>query len=53
MEKLFIPLLVSCVTGGKIVLINKVNFVLLRLKQKKARYDNISETYAEQEQDIE
>ena len=35
MEKLFIPLLVSCVTGGKIVLINKVNFVLLRLKQKK------------------
>ena len=34
-EKLFIPLLVSCVTGGKIVLINKVNFVLLRLKQKK------------------
>ena len=34
-EKLFIPFLVSCVTGGKIVLINKVNFVLLRLKQKK------------------
>ena len=34
-EKLFIPLLVSCVTGGKIVLISKVNFVLLRLKQKK------------------
>ena len=51
-EKLFIPFLVSCVTGGKIVLISKVNFVLLRLKQK-ARYDNISETYAEQEQDIE
>ena len=35
MEKLFIPFLVSCVTGGKIVLISKVNFVLLRLKQKK------------------
>jgi integrase len=34
-EKLFIPFLVSCVTGGKIVLISKVNFVLLRLKQKK------------------
>ena len=34
-EKLFIPLLVSCVIGGKIVLISKVNFVLLRLKQKK------------------
>ena len=35
MEKLFIPFLVSCVTGGKIVLISKVNFVLLRFKQKK------------------
>ena len=34
-EKLFIPFLVSCVKGGKIVLISKVNFVLLRLKQKK------------------
>lgn len=34
-EKLFIPFLVSCVTGGKIVQISKVNFVLLRLKQKK------------------
>ena len=34
-EKLFIPFLVSCVTGGKIVLISKVNFVLLRFKQKK------------------
>lgn len=34
-EKLFISFLVSCVTGGKIVLISKVNFVLLRLKQKK------------------
>ena len=34
-EKLFIPFLVSCITGGKIVLISKVNFVLLRLKQKK------------------
>ena len=34
-EKLFIPFLVSCVTGGKIVLISKVNFVVLRLKQKK------------------
>ena len=34
-EKLFIPFLVSCVIGGKIVLISKVNFVLLRLKQKK------------------
>ena len=34
-EKLFIPFLVSCVTGGKILLISKVNFVLLRLKQKK------------------
>lgn len=34
-EKLFIPFLVSCVTGGKIVLISKVNFVLLRPKQKK------------------
>ena len=34
-EKLFIPFLVSCVTGGKIVLISKVNFVLLRLKQTK------------------
>lgn len=35
MAKLFIPFLVSCVTGGKIVLVSKVNFVLLRLKQKK------------------
>lgn len=34
-EKLLISFLVSCVTGGKIVLISKVNFVLLRLKQKK------------------
>ena len=34
-EKLFIPFLVFCVTGGKIVQISKVNFVLLRLKQKK------------------
>ena len=34
-EKLFIPFLVSCVTAGKIVQISKVNFVLLRLKQKK------------------
>ena len=34
-EKLFIPFLVSCVTGGKIVQISKVNFVLLRFKQKK------------------
>ena len=34
-EKLFIPCLVSCVTGGNIVQISKVNFVLLRLKQKK------------------
>lgn len=35
MEILFILLLVSCVTGEKIVLISKVNFVLLRIKQKK------------------
>ena len=35
MAKLFIPFLVSYVTDGKIVLISKVNFVLLRLKQKK------------------
>ncbi len=48
-EKLFIPFLVSCVTGGKIVLISKVNFVLLRFKQDFIKFTNLAseESYAE------